>query len=174
MLLISYYCKPFQISIKFVATIDMENSLDIKTQQPLGRILSGLGKSYLQLLNTRLNYLDIERNYYALLLIELGESKITQNELACRLETDKVSVVRIIDYLASKGYVDRIKSSEDKRKYCLTLTEKAKKAIPGIKKSLSEVTSTAFEDLSEAQESAFYLTMDTIKNNLQKANKLGI
>ena len=59
----------------------MENSLDIKTQQPLGRILSRLGKSYLQLLNTRLNYLDIERNYYALLLIELGESKITQNEL---------------------------------------------------------------------------------------------
>lgn len=138
--------------------------------QPFGRILSRVGKNYLQLLNARLNYLDLERNYYALLLIEQGESKITQNELARQLETDKVSIVRIIDYLSSKGYVDRIKSRDDKRKYCLTLTEKAIDALPGIKKSVKQVTEIAFEGLSENQKTAFYLTLDTIKNNLKKAS----
>jgi MarR family transcriptional regulator, transcriptional regulator for hemolysin len=150
----------------------MGSTPDIITLQPLGRILSHLGNNYLQQLNSRLNYLDIERYYYALLLIESRE--ITQNELAIRLETDKVSVVRIIDYLASKGYVDRVKSLGDRRKYCLTLTDKAKEAIPGIKKSLDEVTSVAFEGLSEAEKDGFYAALDTIKNNLRKANTTGI
>jgi MarR family transcriptional regulator, transcriptional regulator for hemolysin len=144
----------------------MKRTPEINSLQPLGRILSRLGKSYLNQLNTRLNYLDIERNYYALLLIEAGVSNITQNELACQLETDKVSIVRIIDYLAAKGYVERIKSQTDGRKYCLTLTDKAKIALPGIKKSLAEVTETAFKDISDTQKRAFYKTLDTIKNNL--------
>jgi len=152
----------------------MGKTTDIHTFQPLGRMLSRLGKSYLQLLNSRLNFLDIQRNYYALLLIELGESNITQNELAQQLETDKVSIVRIIDHLSAKGYVNRIRSSKDRRKYCLTLTDKAKKALPGIKKSLNEITAIAFEGMSETRKSAFYLTLNTIKNNLQKAKITGI
>jgi len=152
----------------------MENTPDITMLQPLGRMLSRLGKSYLHLLNARLNYLDIQRNYYALILIELGESRITQNELARQLETNKVSIVRIIDYLAARGYVDRVKSSTDRRKYCLTLTDKAKNALPGIKKSLNDATATAFEGISEARKSEFYLTLDAIKYNLEKANITGI
>jgi MarR family transcriptional regulator, transcriptional regulator for hemolysin len=147
---------------------------DLNIVQPVGRILSRVGKSYLQLLNARLNYLDIERYYYALMLIEMGQGKITQNELASQLETDKVSIVRTIDYLAEKGYVDRIRSSTDKRKYCLTLTDKAKNALPGIKESLNEITELAFKGISESQITAFYLTLDTIKNNLRKANTTGI
>jgi DNA-binding MarR family transcriptional regulator len=152
----------------------MGNIPDINTLQPIGRILSRLGKNYLHLLNTQLNYLDIERNYFALLLIEFGDSKITQQELAHELETDKVSIVRIIDYLAEKGYVDRVQSPTDRRKYCLTLTDKAKKALPGIKKSLNEVTTAAFEGISESRKSAFYSTLETIKNNLKKANITGL
>lgn len=152
----------------------MGNLQDINSKQPFGRILSRLGKNYLQLLNARLNYLDLERNYYALLLIEQGESKITQNELARQLETDKVSIVRIIDYLSAKGYVDRVKSPDDKRKYCLTLTEKAIEALPGIKKSVKEVTGTVFKGFSENQEKDFYLALEIIKNNLKKANSTGL
>jgi DNA-binding MarR family transcriptional regulator len=142
--------------------------------QPLGRILSHAGRSYLQLLNSRLDYLDIERYYYALLLIEDGENNITQNELAAQLETDKVSIVRIIDYLSSRGYVERVRSSTDRRKYCLTLTEKARKALPGIKKTMDDLNALALEGISETQKSAFYLILATIKNNLQKVNITGI
>jgi len=148
----------------------MENNPDIYTLQPVGRMLGLLGKSFLHLLNAKLHYLDIERNYYALLLIEHGESNITQNELARQLETDKVSIVRVIDYLGEKGYVNRVPSPTDKRKYCLTLTQKAIEALPGIKKAMKEVTETVFEGLSEAQKEVFYQTLDTIKHNLKKVN----
>ena len=151
----------------------MVKTQDHITKQPIGRILSHLGKSYLQLLNARLHYLDIERSYYALLLIELGENKITQKELAQQLETDKVSIVRIIDYLASKGYVNRQKSLTDGRKYCLLLTDKAQKALPGIKQSMHDIAALAFEGITETQKADFYNILNAIKINLTRANASG-
>ena len=144
----------------------MENNKDINQIQPLGRILSRTGRSFLHLLNEKLNYLDIERNYYALLLIELGEGSLTQKELARQLETDKVSVVRVVDYLAGKGYITRVKSPIDRRKYSITLTDKAKEKLPGIKKSMQEVTKTAFEGLTELQQEEFISLLGVIKINL--------
>ena len=152
----------------------MENNSTIQPLQPLGRVLSLTGKSFLHLLNNQLNYLDIERNYYALMLIELGDGCLTQKELASHLGTDKVSVVRVVDYLSEKGYVERVESSVDRRKYCLTLTDKAKAALPGIKKTMQEVTLTACEGLTEKQQAEFISILGQIKNNLSKANNIGL
>jgi MarR family transcriptional regulator for hemolysin len=150
--------------------------MEIKPQnnieQPLGRILSHIGKSFLHLLNAKLNHIDIERNYYALILIENTKRSITQQELAELLNTDKVSVVRIIDYLSGKGYVKRVKNVSDRRKYCLVLTSKAEKEIIVIKKVLAETTEIAFKGLKKFQITEFYNTIGIIKNNLNKNNIL--
>lgn len=148
----------------------MEEKQNIQLIQPIGRILSNTGKSFLHLLNEKLGYLDIERAYYALILIELSEFELTQQELANQLETDKVSIVRIVDYLAGKGYVKRIRSSVDRRKYSLTLTDKATELLPGIKRSMQEVTSIAYNGLTELQQKEFLSVLGVIKNNLSKAN----
>lgn len=147
----------------------MRKSQNILQLPPLGKVFSLTGKCFLQLLNEKLSYLDIERDYYALILIEMGEGNLTQNELACQLETDKVSVVRIIDYLADNGYVTREESAEDKRKCCLTLTAKAKEVLPKIKQSMQESTETAFSGLTEEQKNEFLSMLGQIKNNLSKA-----
>jgi len=135
-------------------------------EQPLGRILSHAGKRFLDVINEKLSTLEIERNFYALLLIEQNEGKITQQDLATMLHSDKVSLVRIIDYLCGQGYVERVTNSTDKRKYGLLLTDKAKKDIPKIKKALKEVTALAFKDLKPDQIGEFLNTLNIIKNNL--------
>jgi DNA-binding MarR family transcriptional regulator len=94
--------------------------------QPLGRMLSVLGKGYLHLLRARLKHLDIDRNYYALVLIAIQDGDITQQELAIKLDTDKVSIVRVVDYLSEKGYINRTRKADDRRKHSLKLTDKAK------------------------------------------------
>lgn len=139
-----------------------------KIEQPLGRILSIIGKKYLYSLNHSLNKLEIERNYYALLLIESAKGKITQQELACLLEIDKVSMLRSIDYLSEKGYINRVKNQEDKRKYSLLLTEKAKKALPEIKKAFKDINTIALCGLKESQIAEFMTSLKIIKNNLNK------
>ena len=152
----------------------MKNDSTILPLQPLGRVIAHTGKSFLHLLNYKLGHLDIERNYYALMLIELGDGVMTQKELACQLESDKVSIVRIVDYLTSKGYVERVENLVDRRKYCLTLTGKAKKTLPGIKKSMQEVTAKAYEGITEKQQAEFISMLGQIKNNLSKANNIGL
>lgn len=152
----------------------MENNSAIKQVQPLGRVLALTGKSFLHVLNEKLSYLDIERNFFALMLIELGEGSLTQKELASQLETDKVTVVRVVDYLSSKGYVKRVGSSVDRRKYCLTLTDKAKEILPGIKKSMLQTTAQAFGGITGAQQNEFLTTLDQIKKNLSKDKNNGL
>ncbi|MEI6141272.1 MAG: MarR family transcriptional regulator [Mariniphaga sp.] len=136
--------------------------------QPVGRVLARTGTLFLQYLNEKLDYLDIERSFYALILIDLGQTNLTQQELACQLEIDKVSVVRIVDYLSGRGYVQRIRSSIDRRKYCLTLTGKAKEKLPEIKCAIQEANDTAFKGLNELQRREFISTLGIMKNNLRK------
>lgn len=149
----------------------LKKSKTIPVEQPIGRILSNLGRSFLQTLNRRLLHLDIERNYYALLLIESAEGNITQQELANLLDTDKASIVRIVDYLSSNGYVKRIRNSKDRRKYSLVLTSKAKKEASKIQSAINEVTASAFKGISVSQKQIFYKTLESIKKNLNAYNQ---
>jgi MarR family transcriptional regulator, transcriptional regulator for hemolysin len=143
---------------------------DIFAMQPLGKFLAIIGRKFLNALHVRLKDLEIERNFYALLIIEAGKGRITQQDLAELLDSDKVSVVRIIDYLSNNGYVQRVKDPADKRKYGLNLTAKAEKEMPLIKKGIEEVTKNAFKGLSGEQIEELYRTLNIIKNNLNNTN----
>ena len=152
----------------------MEDVTHGSLSQPLGRIFSRTAKLFLKLIHEKLGNLDIERSYYALILIDSGRGLLTQKELADYLEIDKVSVVRIVDYLSGKGYVKRVINSIDRRKYSLTLTDKAQEKLPEIKAVMEEVTIIAYEGLTEMQKTAFISLLDIVKNNLSKANNSGL
>jgi len=143
-----------------VKTIE-ENSI-----QPFGRILSIIGKSYLNALNKKLKNFDIDRNYFALLLIYNANGKLTQQELSLMLEIDKVTMVRSIDYLSENGYVNRVRDMKDKRKYFLVLTEKAITALPEIKKSFIKINNIALKGLNDMQINELQSSLKIIKNNL--------
>jgi MarR family transcriptional regulator for hemolysin len=136
------------------------------TEQPLGRILSGLGKGYLHLLRTKLQHLDIDRNYYALALISKHDGEITQQELALLLDSDKVSIVRIVDYLSGKGYVQRRQKTDDRRKHSLNLTEKGWLAIPEIEKSFTELNNMVLNGFEKSQVAELTQTINKLKYNI--------
>ena len=81
-------------------------------------------------------------------------------------DSDKVSVVRIIDYLSNTGYVKRVKDPSDRRKYILVLTIKAEKELLLIRKAIAEVTQNALKGLSMEKIEELYDTLNNIKNNL--------
>jgi MarR family transcriptional regulator, transcriptional regulator for hemolysin len=140
----------------------------IHTGKPLGKMLSGIGRTFLNELNIKLKDLDIDRNFYSLILIEEGAGKITQQDLADLLDSDKVTVVRIVDYLSDKGYIKRVRDSSDKRKFRLTLTTKAEKELPLIREAISEVTLAALKGFSDEKVEEFYETINNIKHNLKQ------
>lgn len=134
-------------------------------QEPIGRKMDKVGRMFQVELQSELQHLDIERSFYPLMLIEAGNG-ITQQELADKLFCDKVQVVRIIDYLSSNGYVERVQNQTDKRKYELTITEKARLVLPDIKKAISNTSSIAMKGLSENQVSQLYSMVSLIESNL--------
>ncbi len=144
----------------------MHPGIPYKVEQPFGRMFSFLGKGYLHLLRTKLQHLDIDRNYYALILIESQPGEITQQELALLLDTDKVSVVRVVDYLSEKGYLKRVRKTDDHRKHSLVLTEKARQALPEIKKSLREINEIVLSGFNHAQISQLTEAIQKIKRNI--------
>jgi MarR family transcriptional regulator for hemolysin len=144
----------------------MSPALQSNVDQPLGRMFSFLGKSYLHLLRNKLQHLEIDRNYFALILIENNEGEINQQQLALMLDTDNVSIVRVVDYLSEKGFVKRVRTNGDRRKHNLLLTEKAKAALPEIKHCINELNQLVFSGLSENQQSELLASLANIKNSL--------
>lgn len=143
--------------------------LMITLEQPLGRIFTSIGKSYLHLLRKKLIHLDIDRYYYALLLIESGSGEITQQELSELLDSDKVSVVRIINYFTEKGYVIRKKLEGDQRKHCLLLTQKAMNVVPEIKEAIEQLNKIALNIMDVNQIQEFNGVLEKIKSNINSS-----
>lgn len=134
-------------------------------KEPVGRKMDKIGKMFQAKLQGNLKQLDIDRSFYPLILIEKGNG-ITQQELASQLLCDKVQVVRIIDYLSSNGYVERIQNQTDKRKYELAITEKARLVLPDIKKAMNDTTLVALNGLSVKQTEQLYNMLSVIELNL--------
>ena len=137
----------------------------ILMKEPIGRKMDKIGKLFQAKLQGNLKQLDIDRSFYPLILIEKGNG-ITQQELASQLLCDKVQVVRIIDYLSSNGYVERIQNQTDKRKYELAITEKARLVLPDIKKAMNDTTLVALSGLSVKQTEQLYNMLSVIELNL--------
>jgi MarR family transcriptional regulator, transcriptional regulator for hemolysin len=144
----------------------MVETAEVKIIEPVGHIASNIHRMFLTVLNKYLDNVDIDRYYYPILLIEANSSKLTQQELARKLGCDKVQVVRIIDYLSEKGYVTRVKNTQDRRKYGLEVTEKAKKFIPDIKKAIQDANALILNNLSEKKINDLYSTLRIIEKNL--------
>ncbi|HPG33262.1 MAG: MarR family transcriptional regulator [Lentimicrobiaceae bacterium] len=144
----------------------MSDERQATAEQPWGRVFSMLGKGYLRLLRTKLAHLDIDRHYYALVLIESFNNRISQQELSLLLGMDKVSVVRVVHYLSEKGYIVRKKSEEDKRKFNLCLTRKAISALPEIKQAIKELNELSINGLNNSQKTGLIETVAKLRSNL--------
>ena len=140
--------------------------------RPLGHIAGNIHRIFLTIINKNLAHLDIERFYFPVLLIEAGEGKLTQQELAEKLFCDKVQVVRIIDYLSEHGYVNRVQNASDRRKYGLETTDKAKMVIPDIKKAWEKANTILLSNLSDDKIKELYATLKIIENNLSSYESL--
>lgn len=146
--------------------METNRSADNIEKQPIGHITGNIHRMFLAILNKNLSHLDIERYYYPILLIEEGQTSLTQQELADKLSCDKVHVVRIIDYLSANGYVNRIQNPSDRRKYGLELTEKAINAIPDIQNAFQKTNAFMLNNLSADQIKEMYTSLKIIENNL--------
>ncbi|MBO1074542.1 MarR family winged helix-turn-helix transcriptional regulator [Roseomonas marmotae] len=83
-------------------------------------------------------------------LQELGDG-ITQKELAALLGTDGSSLVRLLDILAHKGFIERRVDAADRRARLIFLTDAGRGAVRDIRRVLRGAEAEMLADLSDAE-----------------------
>ena len=136
-------------------------------ETPLGLHFTNMAKQYLGVIAKKLAHLDIDRYFITVVVIERLGGSVTQQQLADLVCKDKVSMVRIIDYLSKKGFVKRKKNKLDRREHFIELTEKANKSIPDIKSALKGANNSIFKDISEDEIHLFYNVLERMMANLE-------
>ena len=133
---------------------------------PLGRSLAILAKTYYGALTKQLEHLEIERYYSILILIENHGADCTQQFICDELKMDKVSMVRIVDYLIEKKYVKKVVNPKDRREHFIQLTKKAIEVLPAIHQAIDEVNSSALKGIAKEKQKELYANLNTIQKNL--------
>jgi MarR family transcriptional regulator for hemolysin len=124
---------------------------------------------YFARLQQKLEGLDITHWFYVLLTIEEGHGALSQQELADKLDLDKVAMTRALDHLGGKGYVERCACAGDRRKHLVKLTPKARPAVRAIRKAYAELNEEALRGVRKSERAAFMEHLMTIVNNLRPA-----
>lgn len=88
-------------------------------------------------LNAALGGLDIS-HCQSMVLVELSSGSATVSHLSKALCCSCGNISQLIDLLEKKGFVERVKSTEDRRRAKLTLTAKGRKLGAQAKKALAE------------------------------------
>lgn len=134
---------------------------------PLGRSLAILAKTYFGALTKELEHLKVERYYSILIIIEQASGPCTQQYICDQLKIDKVSMVRILDYLVAHRFVKKVQNPSDRRAYLVQLTALAMKIMPEIHAAIDLVNENAFKGIPKKAKADLYEQLNLIHRNLE-------
>jgi len=93
------------------------------------------------------------------------EDGITQEKIRHLLHMDKGALAKTIRPLLTEGYITRIKKTEDRRAYKISLTKKGKKIMPGLSETISGWIAILTEGLSEEEAEICFNLLSKMSDN---------
>lgn len=81
---------------------------------------------------------------------------ISQNDLAASLVLKKSAVTAVVQGLEKRGFLERRRSTNDRRANCLTLTENGKALAERLRQQTLERQADWFEDIPAPDRAAFF------------------
>lgn len=93
----------------------------------------------------------------------------TQKSIAQALQISEVSAGRLIDRLCHEGLLSREAKCDDRRAYCVSLTDRAKPLLEEISAIAAAHEARAFEGLSDSDLETLASILDIIEHNIGPA-----
>lgn len=131
-------------------------------QNIYGYEMARISEVYLSTLSSIMKPFGIERYFAPLLFLCENSGKVTQKDLAEALKRDKVSTMRMVDYLCEKGLLIRTQDCNDRRCQILEVTDKALKLLPKIKEGVQQTNDLLLRDFTEEEKVSFKKSMDKL------------
>jgi MarR family transcriptional regulator for hemolysin len=146
----------------------MSISASARAEMPLWLQLNKVSKKYMDALTAKLGHIGTRRHYFLLAAIGESDGACTQRDLADLLETDKVTMVNILDSLDRAGFILRMPSKEDRRKHLIVLTPKARRSLPKIRRVIADLNRRALSGLPKGLAEHFPAALASMKAELEK------
>jgi DNA-binding MarR family transcriptional regulator len=134
--------------------------------QLLSRNLRKVKQLYNKLLLRELAAHDLDQHYEALLILAEQDKPITQNMLAELLQMDKSRIVSIVYALGKKKLIISKTNPADRREHYISLSAKARAAIPVIESVIRKVNELANAGLTDEKLSTFFEVSAMMHQNL--------
>lgn len=135
--------------------------------QPLGVYISKLIKSYYSMLSKQLDHISIDRYFYPMVVIKKKQQGASQKELAEELGVDKVTMVRILDYLEKHQCISRKADPRDRRVKRIELTGLGENYADEIEQALFEVDQQLLVDMNSKEKRQLLQQLDNMLKQLK-------
>lgn len=93
----------------------------------------------------------IRSGMFSILVLSEANPGIVQTQLSQELDIDKASMVQLIDRLEALGWVQRRRSSEDRRRQGIHLTAEGRKRLKTLKREIVEHERKLTKQLSRTE-----------------------
>ena len=131
-----------------------------------GFILHDVARLLRTTYDRRMKALGLTRSQWWVLTHLYRNDGVTQSELADILEIEKPTLGRLLDRLASNGWIRREEHAQDRRAKRVCLTEEVKPAMKAMREAAAELRRDALAGLTPEQQTQFVDTLIAVKANL--------
>lgn len=116
---------------------------------------------------------NVELTPEQFLLVDVlwNQGPMSQQQLADNMHKDKNSITKLVDALERKGFVERKRSSVDRRSNTIVLTEKADTMKLDAKEKGMTVLDRMLDGISEEELRSFLDTLNKLSNNMSAAGE---
>ncbi|SAL26937.1 MarR family transcriptional regulator [Caballeronia choica] len=113
--------------------------------------------------------LAIAHWYYLRVLAERGE--LNQLELSKRVGIASTTAVPALDNLEKRGFVQRTRDPNDRRKYFINLQDEGKRLVDEMLPELTDMISASLDGITQKDMQVFWKVMHQIENNLMQISQ---
>ncbi|WP_167848854.1 MarR family winged helix-turn-helix transcriptional regulator [Methanolobus halotolerans] len=147
------------------------NLLMAKINESVGRESFLLSRQIRMFIAKELEPYGIGSGQFPFMMCLLHHDGISQESLTRSLNCDRATGTRALNKLEKCGYVRREANPQDKRAYCVFLTEKAIHLGPVIRKASSQINDVIFKGFTGEEKAIFISMITRAINNMSAENE---
>lgn len=133
----------------------------------LGLLITETARAWRSELDRRLKPLGLSRARWVVLLhLSRGGDGLVQKELARRVGIEGPTLVGLLDRMARDGWIERRRSSDDRRSNRVFLSRRALAIMREINHEAAELRREIFRDLKEEDLDTCFQVLTTLKERL--------
>ncbi|MFT4665789.1 MAG: DNA-binding MarR family transcriptional regulator [Polaribacter sp.] len=116
-------------------------------------------------------HIDITVDQWILLKAIYKKDGSSQYEIASSTFKDAPTVTRILDILSTKGLIERVADSVDRRKFNIRITKKGKEQVKQISPVVQSFRETSWNGLTKKQLGEMTNLLNVVFDNLDKKSE---